>query len=192
MSRISHASLKCRQCGGLAPATRRTCPICGSTLRAPSRLLPIAGGLALAGLAGLGGAMLWSVPHLLRDSAGFEARALQASGTVLSAERRESKEQIGGRSIFLYYAVVRFRDAGGRFHTFHAGASRKPLVGGDAVGVFYDPTEPSRASLHRPTGSRNRAALFGAIGLALVVLGLGGIYGLARRLGSLVAGAALD
>ncbi len=192
MSTASNASLKCRECGGLAPATRRTCPICGTTLRAPSRLLPIAGALALAGLAGLGGALLWSVPHLLRDSAAFEARALQASGTVLSAEQRESKEQIGGRRIFLYYAVVRFRDAGGRFHTFHAGASRNPLAGGDTVGVFYDPNEPSRASLHRPTGSRSRAALFGAIGLALVVLGVGGIYGIARGPRSLVAGAGLD
>jgi uncharacterized protein DUF3592 len=171
----------CPQCGAEAASTRRTCPLCGTSLRRPSPWVPMLGALALLALVALGAVLVWAARPLYQDATRHADRVRTAQGTVIQVARHETTDSVG-RPLFVYSPKIVFRGVGG-MQTFEA-TTHQRLEAGQAVTVYFDPDNLAQASLNPPTPGAPLSRLIGfaASGLLLIVTGCGGLAGVARHL----------
>ena len=84
------------------------------------------------------------------------------------------------RGADLHSAVVQFKTAGGQVVTFVQGSSStgNTLAFSDTVGVLYDPANPQRAVVDTFGDRWGAVAIFCAIGLPMVAVGVYFLLGL--------------
>jgi hypothetical protein len=171
----------CPKCGAEAAPTRRTCAICGTSLKRPSPWVPMLGALALLALVALGAAMVWAARPLFQDATRYSQRVRTAQGTVIQVVRHQTEDTYG-RPRSVYSPKVEFPGAAG-MQTFEA-TTHTRLEAGQAVTVYFDPDNVMQASLEPPAPGAPLSRLIGfaSSGLLLIVIGSGGLVGVARHL----------
>jgi hypothetical protein len=171
----------CPKCGAAAASGRRSCATCGTSLVLPSPWVPLLVAVALLGLTALGGVLMWAARPLYEDGIRHAERVRTAQGTVIWVERHDRPSAPSGYRFYYTVKVVFPGPAG--VQTFETGTYRQ-LAGGQSVTVYFDADNVALPSLDPPPPGAPLSRLIGFAsgGLLLIVIGCGGLVGIARHL----------
>lgn len=120
-------------------------------------------GLLVVGLL----AIAVGIPFFLQAQQ-FNAMAIRAPGKIVELGRQQSGEHVS------YYPVFSFTDKAGAAHVVHSriGSTHPGYEVGDAVEVLYPPDDPEHTKLNTFFTVWTWPAVFGGLGLILIIVSI--------------------
>jgi hypothetical protein len=112
----------------------------------------------------------------------FLAHAVDAQGTVIELERRESTDS-DGRSSTMFYPVVEFQTDTGKKIIFHESSGSNPpaYAVGDSTPILYTPENPSEASINSFLSLWLGALIFSFLGSMFSLIGGSIVFSILRK-----------